>query len=82
MSLTTSLISVITGVDEATARRAWNTLSAQDDLAAPAPAEFRHGVNARCYALAVVAQRSPGRFWGFFAAVVAIPVLLLLKWVI
>jgi hypothetical protein len=81
MSLTTTLISRFTAVDIELARRAWNVIDAMDDPDETPPREFLQGGAARCYALTGIVYRSPARFWGFFLAVLAIPLLSLWHWV-
>jgi hypothetical protein len=79
MSLTVSIIAKLSGVDPHTARRALATVAAFDEPGAMPPAEFSVGAQARCYALATIADRRPGLFWLGIAAMVAVPALLLVQ---
>ncbi|MBB2984229.1 hypothetical protein FHX57_007360 [Paraburkholderia tropica] len=77
MSLTTTLIAKLSGLDEAHAARVLLSVRAQDDLQAPPPAEFGRGRPARAWALAVVMSRNPVRFWVGMSGLIAFPVYLL-----
>jgi len=77
MSLTTTLIAKLSGLEEADAARVLSSVRAQDDLQAPPPAEFRRGRAARAWALAVVMSRNPARFWVGMSGLIAFPVYLL-----
>jgi hypothetical protein len=79
MSLTVTTIAKLSRVDADTARRALNTASAFDEPNVTPPEEFTYGAGARCYALASISQYRPQLFWGGLLAVVAIPVLLVVK---
>jgi hypothetical protein len=79
MSLTVSIIAKLSGVDTHTARRALDTVAAFDEPGAMPPEHFSVGANARCYALATIADQRPGLFWLGIAAMVVVPALLLLR---
>ncbi|WP_438396989.1 hypothetical protein [Caballeronia sp. DA-9] len=79
MSLTVSIIAKLSGVDTHKARRALDTVAAFDEPGAVPPAEFTVGAAARCYALATIADHRPGLFWAGVAAMIAVPVLLLIQ---
>ncbi|OBR53999.1 hypothetical protein [Paraburkholderia tropica] len=79
MSLTTTLIAKLSGLDEVDAARVLLSVRAQDDLRASPPVEFRRGRFARAWALAVVLSRNPVRFWIGLTGLVAFPVYLLLE---
>jgi hypothetical protein len=79
MSLTVTIIAKLSRVDSDTARRALDTVGAFDEPGVTPPVEFTHGDGARCYALATVAEYRPFLFWGGLLAVIAIPVLIVVK---
>lgn len=79
MSLTTTLISKLSGLDEIDARRIMLSVRAQDDLTAMPPAEFRGGRSARAWALAVVMARNPVRFWIGLAGLLVFPAYLIFQ---
>jgi hypothetical protein len=79
MSLTVSIIAKLSGVDSHTARRALDTVGAFDEPGSMPPAEFSVGAQARCYALATIADRRPSLFWLGIAAMVVVPALLLVQ---
>lgn len=81
MSLTTTLIAKLSGLEPADASRVLSTVRSQDDLAAPAPPEFARGRKALAYGLAVVIVRNPVRFWLGLVGLIAFPVYLLLSMV-
>lgn len=80
MSLTVTIIAKLSGADPHTAQRACDVAGAFDgEVRAPVPEEFTYGAGARCYAFATIAQTEPALFWGGLIAIVAIPVLMLVK---
>jgi len=79
MSLTTTLIAKLSGLEHADAARVLSTVRAHDDPGATPPAEFRRGRFARAWGLAVVILRNPIRFWIGLAGLVAFPVYLLVR---
>jgi hypothetical protein len=79
MSLTTTLIAKLSGLDRTDAARVIATVRAQDDLSATPPAAFRRGRFPRAWGLAVVIVRNPLRFWLGTAGLVAFPVYLLFR---
>lgn len=80
MSLTVTIIAKLSRVDAHTAQRACDTASAFDgEINAQVPEVFTYGSGARCYALATIAEGRPALFWSGLAAVVAVPVLMLVK---
>ncbi|AOY97694.1 hypothetical protein BKK79_37875 (plasmid) [Cupriavidus sp. USMAA2-4] len=81
MSPTTSLIARLSGVTLETAAAVRAAVLAELRDESPAPAEFAAGRPALCYALFSLAFSRPGLFWGAGLAVVAIPALLVLRWV-
>jgi hypothetical protein len=79
MSLTVTIIAKLSGADTGMARRALDTASAFDEPDATPPEEFTYGAGARCYALASISLHRPHLFWGGLLAVVAIPVLFVVR---
>jgi hypothetical protein len=80
MSLTVTIIAKLSGVDFRTAQRACDMAGAFDgEVHAGVPEEFTYGAGARCYALATIAETRPMLFWGGLLAIVAVPLLALVK---
>jgi hypothetical protein len=80
MSLTVMIIAKLSGVDFQTAQRAYDTAGAFDgEVNAVVPEDFTYGAGARSYALATIAQTRPALFWCGLFAIIAVPVLMLVK---
>jgi hypothetical protein len=79
MSLTVTLIAKLSGVDENMARRACDTAAAFDGMNMSPPEEFASGAGARCYALAAIAEYRPPLFWGGLAALIVVPILIVVR---
>ncbi|KUY49055.1 hypothetical protein WS48_18080 [Burkholderia sp. RF7-non_BP1] len=77
MSLTHFLIRTLTRLDDHTVSRVISTAAAQDEPAAPPPAEFRQGRNAMAYALATFIGRRPVHFYVGLSGLVVLPIYLL-----
>lgn len=81
MSPLTSLIARLSGVTRETADAVRVAVLAELREESSAPVEFAAGRPALCYALFSLAYTRPGLFWGAGLAAIAIPALLVLRWV-